>query len=222
MEIALPQTPSASSFDRRFAPRRLISGCLIILLHIGFFYALNHGLVRHVSTVIPHVLITMIVPAEEKSVDLPKPVPKKIVPTIERTPEQPLPKIEMTPVPNTAPSQVAVRESTPPPAAPAAPAATAPAPATPKTISGVEYLQPPRPEYPPASRRKGEQGEVQLRVLINAQGRAEQVEIIKSADSARLDEAARQAVLRAVFKPYLENGRPLAVYAIVPIRFHLD
>ena len=217
----MPSSLSTTQFDRRFDARRFVSGCVIALMHIGFFYALNQGLVQHVSAVIPNVLIAMIVPAEQKSLDLPKPVPKKIVPTVDRTPEQPMPKIELTPVPTAASNQVTARETSPPPSAPAAPAAAQP-PATPKTISGVEYLQAPRPEYPPASRRKGEQGEVQLRVLINSQGRAEQIEIIKSADSARLDEAARQAVMRAIFKPYLENGRPLAVYAIVPIRFHLD
>ena len=217
----MPSSLSSTQFDRRFDARRFVSGCLIVLMHVGFFYALNHGLIKHVSAVVPNVLIAMIVPTQEKSAELPKPVPKKVVPSVERTPEQPVPKIETTPVPTTISTQVAVREASPPPAAPAAPAA-APAPSTPKTISGVEYLQPPRPEYPPASRRKGEQGEVQLRVLINAQGRAEQIDIIKSSDSARLDEAARQAVLRAIFKPYLENGRPLAVFAIVPIRFHLD
>ena len=218
----MPSSRSTTQFDKRFDARRIVSGCVIALMHVGFFYALNHGLVQHVSAVIPHVLIAMIVPAEQESLELPKPVPKKIVPTVERTPEHvPMPKIALTPVPTVASNQVAVRETSPPPAAPAAPAAT-PAPAMPKTISGVEYLRAPQPEYPAASRRNGEQGEVHLRVLINALGRAEQIEIIQSADSARLDEAARQAVMRAIFKPYLENGRPLAVFAIVPIRFHLE
>jgi protein TonB len=103
----------------------------------------------------------------------------------------------------------------------AAPAA-APASATPKTISGVEYVQAPRPEYPPVSRRNGEQGVVQLRVLINEHGRPERVEIATSSGSARLDEAAKKAVMRAVFKPYLENGWLLPVYVLLPIRFNLD
>ena len=212
---------SSTQFDRRFDVRRFVSGCLIVLMHVGFFYALNHGLIKHVSAVVPNVLITMILPAEEKPTEAPKPLPKKIIPPVEHTPEQAQPKIASTPVLIAISNVSAVRETSPPQVAAAAPAAATP-PATPKTISGVEYLNPPRPEYPPASRRKGEQGEVQLHVLINAQGRAEQIEIIKSSDFSRLDEAARQAVMRAVFKPYLENGRPLAVFAIVPILFHFD
>ncbi len=217
----MPLLLSGTQFDQRFEVRRFTSGFAIVLAHVGFFYALNHGLIQHVSAVVPHVLMTMVVPAEEKSTEAPKPHPKKIVPPVERRPEQSVPKIESTPVPMAMSNLPAVRETSPPPIAAAVPTA-APAPSIPKTISGVEYLQPPRPEYPPASRRKGEQGEVQLRVLINAQGRAEQIEIIKSSDSSRLDEAARQAVMRAVFKPYFENGRPLAVFAIVPILFHFD
>ncbi len=217
----MPSSLSSTQFDRRLDPRRMLSGCLIALLHVGFFYALNHGLVKHVSAVLPHVLIAMIVPIEEKSAELPKPLPKKIVPPVQRTPEPTLTKMALMPVPTAVPQQDAVRETSTPPTAAAAPAAT-PVAATPKTISGVEYLQAPRPDYPAASRRKGEQGEVQLRVLINAQGRAEHIEIIKSSDFARLDESARQAVMRAIFKPYLDNGRPMAVFAIVPIRFHFD
>jgi protein TonB len=57
---------------------------------------------------------------------------------------------------------------------------------------------------------------------VNDQGRPERIELHKSSGSPRLDEAARQAVLRAVFKPFIENGRSVAAYAIVPIRFQLD
>ncbi|MGB6055012.1 MAG: energy transducer TonB, partial [Burkholderiaceae bacterium] len=93
----------------------------------------------------------------------------------------------------------------------------------PKTItSGVEYLQPPRPEYPLLSRRKNEEGKVMLRVLINQKGRTEQVEIMSSSGFPRLDEAARQAVLRAVFKPQIEDGKPVMVYTNVPITFQLE
>ncbi len=48
------------------------------------------------------------------------------------------------------------------------------------------------------------------------------VDVDVNFETAESDEAARQAVMRAVFKPYLENGRPLAVYVQLPIRFHLD
>lgn len=68
----------------------------------------------------------------------------------------------------------------------------------------------------------GEEGKAMLRVLVNDKGRAERIEIQKSSGSPRLDEAARQAVQRALFKPYMEDGKPVAVFAVIPISFQLD
>lgn len=107
-------------------------------------------------------------------------------------------------------------------AAPAAPATPPAQPAAPRTImSGVEYLKPPQPEYPAVSRRLGEQGRVVLRILVGETGQPEQVLVQSSSGFARLDEAGRQAALRAQFKPHLEDGRPVAVYVIIPLNFKL-
>jgi protein TonB len=111
-------------------------------------------------------------------------------------------------------------------AAPAGPAAAPPAPPAPPAgprilTSGVEYLKPPQPEYPPQSKRMGEQGKVVLRVLVNEQGLPDQVLVQTSSGFARLDEAGRQAALRALFKPHQEDGRPVPVFVIVPLSFHL-
>ncbi|MFZ3290481.1 MAG: energy transducer TonB, partial [Telluria sp.] len=100
-------------------------------------------------------------------------------------------------------------------------AAAAP-PAAPRTItSGVEYIHAPQPVYPQLSRRMGEQGKVILRILVNEKGLPDQVLVQTSSGSARLDEAGRQAALRALFKPYLEDGRAVAVFVIVPLNFQL-
>lgn len=99
----------------------------------------------------------------------------------------------------------------------------APPPSTPRTISsGVEYVSMPAPRYPPLSRRMGEEGKVMLRVLIDDRGRAERIEIHQSSGSDRLDQAARDAAQRARYKPYIENGRAIAVFALVPIVFKLE
>ncbi|MBI5271836.1 MAG: energy transducer TonB, partial [Burkholderiales bacterium] len=110
--------------------------------------------------------------------------------------------------------------------APPAPLA-APAPAAPPAprlvpISAVSYLEPPQPVYPRASRRLREQGEVLLRVEVGADGRASQVRVHRSSGSPRLDEAALVAVRAARFRPYAENGVPLAVWTTVPIAFELE
>ena len=54
-----------------------------------------------------------------------------------------------------------------------------------------------------------------LRVLVSDRGRPEKVDVQTSSGFARLDEAARQAAMRAMFKPHLEDGRPVAVYALM-------
>ncbi len=103
-----------------------------------------------------------------------------------------------------------------PPAAPQAAAERAPI-----TVSGVEYLHPPKPDYPLSAKRAGEQGKVVLRVLVDEKGQPERADIRESAGYPKLDEAARQAVLRASFKPHLEDGRAVPVYVLVPISFNL-
>jgi len=93
------------------------------------------------------------------------------------------------------------------------------APPAPRVITDVAYLEPPAPKYPPESRRRGEEGMVVLRVLIDEAGRADRVEIEQSSGHYRLDEAARVAVERALFRPYVENGIARAVLATIPIEF---
>jgi protein TonB len=200
----------------------------IILLHVAFFYALQSGLIKKTTTLVPkEVFATFITPERAPEPEPPKEQPKpkpKTVPIVKKTVAPPLP------VPDTpSPTAVTAPPSPPQPAAPVATAAPADptpapaAPATPRTItSGVEYIQKPQPEYPAASKRMGESGQVILRVLVNDKGRSDSVQIQKSSGFSRLDEAARQAVQRARFKPYTEDGKPAPVYAIVPIAFQLD
>jgi protein TonB len=124
-----------------------------------------------------------------------------------------------------------VRSATPPlaaaPAAPAVPvasavaAAVAPAVRGPVTVSGVEYLSPPKVEYPLSAKRAGIEGKVMLRVLIDEKGQAQRADIQQSSGHARLDDAARSAAMRALFKPHLEDGQPMPVYALIPISFTL-
>ena len=106
--------------------------------------------------------------------------------------------------------------------APVAPPSISTVQSTPKTVSGVEYIRAPAPEYPRLSKRMGEEGEVLLRVLVNQHGRAERVDVKRSSGSPQLDEAARVAAMQALFKPHMEDGRPTAVYAVIPIKFAIE
>jgi periplasmic protein TonB len=114
--------------------------------------------------------------------------------------------------PASVPQEVSVKE-----------VATKPQPETPPTISsGVEYIRAPQPSYPAAAKRRGEQGQVVFRVLISEQGQVEKLEIQKSSGFLNLDEAGRQAISKAAFKPYITQGKAIAVFVIVPISFKLD
>jgi protein TonB len=105
-------------------------------------------------------------------------------------------------------------------------AVTKAAPAEPAPIQAprfdAAYLQNPAPAYPPVSRRLGEEGRVLLRVLVSEAGRAERVEINQSSGSARLDEAAREAVRAWRFVPARQGERNTSAWVIVPIHFSLQ
>lgn len=225
--------------------RRVLPLLLIVLLHLGLFVLLRNGLLPRPESVEPLGVITaMLFPPEP---DAPAPVVQPAVrpavrvrPAVVRpavVPRRPAPALQVpasstaAPLPAAtvavAPTPSAAIESAAPapaiPATPALPAALAPVDTGPKTLSsGVQYLQAPRPDYPAQSKRLGEEGRVVLRVLVDRQGLAERIEVQKSSGFDRLDEAARQAVQQARFKPHLADGRPVAVFAIVPITFRLD
>jgi periplasmic protein TonB len=93
---------------------------------------------------------------------------------------------------------------------------------TTKLVSAVEYLRSPQADYPTLARRMGEEGKVIMRVLVNEKGYAEKVDIQKSSGFTRLDEAAKAAVMRALFKPYIEDGKPLVVLATAIVSFSLN
>lgn len=74
------------------------------------------------------------------------------------------------------------------------------APPCPRPYRVVDYVQPPRPDYPLIAKRADEEGKIRLRLLVSHRDRSEGVDIQQSSGRARLDEAARQTALRAVFK----------------------
>lgn len=68
------------------------------------------------------------------------------------------------------------------------------------------------PDYPPMSRRLGEQGVVILRVLISAEGRAVDVRLLRSSGSERLDRSAMEAIREWRFIPASRGGKPEAAW----------
>lgn len=155
-------------------------------------------------------------PIQATIVDMPPPA-------VSEAPPPPAPQIVEAIMPVIEPPLITLTEPPPPEkaitVAVAAETPPAPAPVAARVISEVAYVEPPQPRYPPESRRSGEEGVVLLRVLINEMGRPARVEIERSSGHARLDNAARIAVQRALFRPYIENGVARTALAVIPIEF---
>ena len=135
------------------------------------------------------------------------------------TPSPNAPTGVTTPQPALAPVTAPI---TAPVAAATAPAAAAPAPAVQLPSSDADYLQNPRPPYPPISRRLNEQGKTTVRVLIGLDGLPQRSEIVKSSGFERLDQAAMATVMRWRYVPGKRGGVAEAMWFNVPINWVLE
>lgn len=93
--------------------------------------------------------------------------------------------------------------------------------AAPPRVSAA-YLSNPRPRYPEAARRAGEQGTVMLRVLVTREGAAARVQVERSSGSAHLDHAALEAVRAWRFTPARQGGERIESWMLVPVVFRLE
>lgn len=216
----------------------------VVVLHVAVLWALNAGLLhRAVEVFVPVQMVSEMItpPAPQVAPQPPRPQPApppppKPVAKPQPKPRPPSPRPVAAPSP--APAQVAQAVPQPPAPAPVSEpvaAAPAPAPVTPPAppappapprielpSTSADYLQNPEPEYPAISRRLGEEGQVMLRVLIGADGSAQQVELRRSSGYERLDRVALDTVRRWRFVPGKRNGVPEAMWFNVPINFVLE
>ena len=171
----------------------------VVLFHVAALWALQSGLIRRAAEVIVPVEILA------QIVEPPPPAPAPEAPTGVTTPQPPAPPIAAP-----------VAEAPPAPPAPPAPAKVE------LPSSSADYLRNPPPAYPAMSRRLGEQGQVMVRVLIGADGNAQQAQIARSSGFERLDKAALDAVLKWRYVPGKRGGVPETMWFNVPINFVLE
>lgn len=94
--------------------------------------------------------------------------------------------------------------------------------------TGLRVLQarfrvtPPPPPYPRRALSMHQEGVVLLRALIDEQGAARQIRLQTSSGYPLLDKAALQAVEEWQFMPETVNGRAVAVWVEVPVRFKIN
>src|SRR4051812_21566309 len=191
-------------------------GAGILLAHLGFVAALMSAGVIKAPAIVPAVSVSFLQQedkrAERPAIDQPvlTPIHQVLIPP---------PEVDVAIEPATA-AISATAADVPPPSPPLSAPASSGTAVIPE-MSEVAYLVQPTPHYPPESRRIREQGLVMLRVLIDESGHAKAVEIYRSSGHPRLDEAARAAVARAIFKPYVDGGIARSAAAIVPVEFSL-
>ncbi len=89
-------------------------------------------------------------------------------------------------------------------------------------LETLGYAENPAPRYPRPSIQRHEEGRVLLRVLVDAQGRPQEVLVEKGSGHRDLDRAAREQVLaKWRFHPAQRGGRAVPAWALVPIDFVL-
>ncbi len=94
---------------------------------------------------------------------------------------------------------------------------------TPTTIERSEemplLISMPAPTYPDIARQAGVEGTVTLRALVGKDGKVLEVFVVEGIEM--LDEAAMKAARAAVFKPALQQHKPVAVWVLIPMQFTL-
>jgi protein TonB len=120
----------------------------------------------------------------------------------------------------TAPRKDEIVPSSGLPSAAAAPARRDPGPIT--VVATPRYRSNPRPEYPIASRRRHEEGEVRLTVTVSPDGRPLQVSLSRSSGHPLLDQASVAAVRGWTFEPARASGIPVTSQVLVPVRWSLS
>ncbi|ABF09156.1 periplasmic protein TonB [Cupriavidus metallidurans] len=218
-------------FDQRFFKITIA----VLLFHAGLLYLIQSGLARKMTeAVIAPEIIARIIPMEPpQQPPAPEPpkqqpqTPPKQVKVVTPRPTPPKPQPTPTPVASLPPSPTAI-EAPPAPPAPPAPAPepaapAAPANAAPRAVGiGEIACSPPQVTYPSQSRRMGETGKTVVRLTTDETGHVVKTAIVTSSGSTRLDTAAVNAVQAMRCKPYMDNGRAVAVTAQQPINFELN
>lgn len=214
---------------RRSGPFLLAAIALhALILFYPLKLAIEQLAVPPAGTVMVRLVETPPAPAAAPPQAPPQPARPPVSRNRERPPPTPRPVLAMSSE-QAAPSPT-FSVPAPSPSPPVAAAAVAPAQpavsAAPVPVTAAHfdaaYLQNLERKYPPLSRRLGEEGKVLLRVLVSKDGRPAAVNVEKSSNFERLDEAARQAVASWRFSPAKRGDEAIEASIIVPIVFRLE
>ncbi len=80
-------------------------------------------------------------------------------------------------------------------------------------------VEQPKPVYPEVARQAGLEGVVYIQILVDKAGKVRDVRVIKGPEV--FQEAAKEAAWKSVWRPAIQNQRPVAVWVAYPVRFLL-
>jgi periplasmic protein TonB len=175
--------------DRTPSASRVAGIALVVALHAALVYAIVTGLAVRAVERVRAPIVTRIIAAPQ------------------RPPPAPPPPADFAPPPAAfvPPPAIKIKTPPPPPKPAESHAITAVTPVMPKVVAEPKPAPPhvpvrvrPRidgahshaPDYPPVSRRLGEEGTVVIDVLVDPAGRAVDAKILQSSGFPRLDQAA--------------------------------
>jgi protein TonB len=81
---------------------------------------------------------------------------------------------------------------------------------------------PTAPPYPKRALAQNQYGVVTVRALVDERGHAQDIRVYGSSGYPLLDRAALEAVARWDFLPAVHDGKPVAAWVEVPVRFNID
>ena len=76
------------------------------------------------------------------------------------------------------------------------------------------------PEYPMEAREAGLQGAVFVKLLVGPDGKVRGAQVVKGEKVFR--DAAVRAALQFVFRPAVQNDKPVSVWVMIPMQFRLS
>jgi protein TonB len=176
------------------------------------------------QTAAPQIQVT--VPVAPPTVGVPEPVPDE-----EAAPEATIStQAEMSALSSLVPSDGAGDGTALQVEAPVAKPAEAPPPAEEDILPSPDQYIPveevpvaverPAPEYPAMAIKAGIEGTVFVQLLVDKTGAVRDVRVLKGPEILR--EAALKAAWKSVWRPAIQNKKPVAVWVAYPVKFKLN
>lgn len=238
---AVPQLqapfPTQAPAGRASSARRSLVGMGVATLLHGTLLAVIVANIGEFSEPItppqPYMTVSLVSPSEPTPKPAPRPEPVKTkeskpTPTVQPKPVAASKPTQQTILTSAATAANPVEISAPvAQAAPSTPPAPGPAKEAPVAMVSPKfdaaYLSNPAPPYPTPSKRMGEEGRVLLKVHVGADGRPLEVSIAQSSGFPRLDDSARETVLRHWrFVPARQGDQAVSGSVKVPIIYTLN